>query len=209
MRKAQSWFFIIGLFLPILANAAPPECKDYLFLKRGFYMNDYKICQESLKQCPLNGDMPDLACIDAIAKNNRACHQLDKLSKVINGNPSTLSAVSAGRFAIIDQILPADGQHSFYIISPRGCLVETNIDPRELDRSLLRKYRRKDLMTVNWESPKRHINTDGSQSFTALLKITDTCVACEVIGWAKIRFDFDKKGELIQTELESFRSDKT
>jgi hypothetical protein len=196
--------------LPVLSAASSPvQCKNYGFLKQGFHLNDYTNCQSLIHQCPKQGLLPDQACVKQVIEKHQSCYQLKALSAAINGDPATISAEPMAKFTIIDQVFIADGQHSYYLISPQGCLVNTNIDPRVLSPSLKKQYKNTEFMHVNWDKPTSQNHPNGSQSFIATLKVTDTCLACKVIGWAKIRFDFAKNGILIKTSLESFRKGST
>ena len=45
---------------------------------------------------------------------------------------------------------------------------------------------------------------DGTRVFTVVLQVKNTCVACAVLGTAKVKISFDKDGKFISTKLDSF-----
>lgn len=191
--------------LPIFATAGSNQtCKSYSFLKHGLNLNDVEHCQYHLKSCPKTGPVLDQACVKQIIKNDQACRQLNKLSDVLNADIATLTFEKFEQFILVDQVFPADGQHNYYIITPRGCLTNTKIDPRQLSSALKKQYKNTIFMIVNWGKPKFQVNPNGTVSFSVLLKVTKNCLACESIGWVKVRYDFAKNGKLIKTNLLSF-----
>lgn len=200
---------LLILFLSVLsfsANADQPTCQQYSFLKNGFNINDYKICRALIRKCPLDGVLPEKSCVNHVILNNRLCGQFRALSKVLKMPVTVINAKKKNNFTIVNVTYIADGQHQYYLISPTGCMVDTKIDPRKLDNQLNEKYKKTDFMIVNWREPSYQMGTDDSKNFLVPLRITDTCLACKVIGFATIKFKFDKEGNFLGASLDKFKS---
>jgi hypothetical protein len=192
---------------PALASAGPAkQCVNYAFLKNGFNMQAYAVCDAQLKKCPNeHGIIRAEACVKKVAEATPDCQQLIKLSQKVDGTLGLLKAEAAGKkFVIITQQYPADGQHSYYIISPLGYLVTTNIDPRSIDSDLKKRYSTADFYTKTYGDIETGTASNGAPDFTVPLQITKTCSACEVIGLAKIQFNFSVKGKPKKSKLVSF-----
>lgn len=197
------------LFLPLafpamLRAGIASQCKYPDFLSSGFNINNYNQCYKLISQCPSNGLLRDKTCVDKIVSTIPVCQQFGKLAQERKIPANQISAKQMGNFTIINVTFPADGQNSYYIISPNGCFINTNIDPRKLDKSLNENYQKTNFMIVNWGEPSYQRNTDGTQTIRVTLKITDTCIACPLIGYAVINFDFDDYGKLLNQNLVSF-----
>ncbi|MBA3660411.1 MAG: hypothetical protein H0W64_01670 [Gammaproteobacteria bacterium] len=197
------WCFIMTIIISIGSSYASPvlECKSYPFLKPAFSETNYRNCKQLLQSCPLSGPYPSTACIQQIAKNNRSCNQLSQLAKVLHATPATLSMERIGNFALIDQVFIADGQHSYYILTPKNCLINTKIDPRNLSAALKEDYKNFPFVITNWDKPKIVKTGDQITNIIATLKITKTCIACELVGYAQIHYEFDEAGKLINVNL--------
>ncbi len=203
MSMLRTLVFILCLF-PILAYTAPMRCVEHAFLKNGFSMNDYNQCRALMNKCPASGALPDISCVDKVAAENKVCSQLHQLAQVTNGVLDLIVIEKNDQLLLVDQHFPADGQQHYYIISPKHCIVDTQIDPRDLSQALKNKYQKMELMLVNWEKPVLQTHNDGSQTINSKLKVTDTCLACKIVGYAQLKFDFDKKGVLTKISLEKF-----
>lgn len=204
MTKCRVVIWIaVFLLLPLfaIANVNFP-CKKLSFLKNGLDLADLNKCHNLLKNCPANGPFPNQNCVKQIVARNPICYQLNQLSKYLNGSPSTISASPINRYTLIDQFFPADGQNSYYVITPQNCLINTKIDPRNLDPKLRKAYKNTPFIIVNFQKPNFVRRSNGRERMFATLKITKTCLACEVIGYARIQFDFDNKGRLVNITLD-------
>jgi len=180
------------------------ECKPLPFMQTGFNMANYQLCQSLVSQCPKQGPVLNQACVDEAFKKNKACEQLKNLTETLHGNVSSISVEQLGKLALIENTFVADGQHNYYVLSSDACLIDTNTDPFNLNPALKEQYKHMELVFVNWSKPTFQSQPNGTQSVTSLLKVTKNCRACEIIGWAKIRFDFNKAGKYINTKLLSF-----
>lgn len=197
------------LLLPILSIAAVHQqyCKPYAFLKNGLNVKHFNQCKALFKQCPSTGPFWDYKCINKILKNNAICRQYKGLSDVLDN--IYLTAKQYSNLVVISQLFIADGQSFYYIISPLGCMVETAIGPRRLDKSLAEKYRKiylniRDIGEPDYKRCKRK----GQQVFTISYEISDTCLACDLIATAKEQYIFSKTGKLLRVSLKSFTPDK-
>jgi hypothetical protein len=203
--SCKLWVFII-LLLPMLPAAANNiQCMHLPFLAQGFNFSNYKHCQTLIHQCPASGPLPDSSCAEKVSKKNRVCKQTRELSKKIGMPITVLEAKQLANFIIVTVYFLADGQEQSYIITPQSCLIDTNIDPRKFSKDFAKKYRNTSFFIVNWGKPHYQIHSNGTQSFRVLLRLTNTCLACSVIGFAEVRFNFAKDGKLIGIALESFK----
>lgn len=203
--------FIALLFLfvsPTLLFAENlPDCKFPAYLTKGFDLNRYKQCDRLTKQCPGDGILHERKCVDGVVKRNTSCDQFAKLVADLNIPANQVTAASLAEFTVITITFPADGQFSYYLISPNGCLLNTKLDPRTLDSNLNAKYQNTSFMITHWGEPQYQSNPDGTPSITTILRVTESCIACPLIGYAKIKFDFDKHGNLVRKSLVSFNQD--
>lgn len=204
LRRSFQKFCFSLLFFPILAMADINTGRNYYpFLAQGFNITNYQKCMRLTWQCPLQGNFPDESCIMQIMHANKVCEQLEKLSQML---PFTPTAKQVKGFTVLDLFYIGDGQHAYYIIS-KGSLINTTIDPRTLNKVLAKKYKKVSFFIVNWAEPKYHVNPDGSQRFTVILRINKDCLACSVIGWATLAFNFTKEGHFLGAKLKDFKLD--
>ena len=195
--------FIIALFLPLLAMAK--TSKQYSFLEHGFNIPNYKLCLALLHHnCPTHGMLPQNSCVNQVLAKQQTCAQFRKLA-TLAGMPAAAVHVSPlGKFALLRIAFLADGQNWYQIITPNGHLINTQVDPRTLSKSLAKKYQKTHFMILNWNEPKYRIYKNGNQTITAELKIKNSCVACPVIGTATIEFNFSKDSLLQKTSLAKY-----
>lgn len=185
-----------------------PDCKFPPYLAKGFDTNSYSQCDKFIKQCPGSGVLHEKSCVEGITKKYKSCAQFRKLVTELHLPANQVTVTSLGEFSVVTLTFPADGQFSYYIISPNGCLLDTKIDPRKLDSNLNSQFQNKSFMMTYAGEPQYQTNSDGTPSIAVVLRITDTCIACPLIGYAKIKFDFDKNGNLTKTSLVSFDKNK-
>lgn len=202
------WFAVLLMLFPLFAAAADSTaiCNKPSFLKPGFNLNDYNLCKQHISsECPNKGMFPDETCVSKVLKENSVCKQLNMLAQTINMPPSAVNAKAVANFTLIDAAFTADGQHQYYIISRDGCLVNTLVDPRNLDKALAKRYQKNSFVIVTWKEPTYQRLANGEQIFTAIFKVTDGCIACSIVGWAKVEFHFSKNDALTKTVLVSFK----
>lgn len=179
-----------------LLSVAVPNVTYHSFLMNGFNHVDAVNCTNLINACPSEHHIRDEFCVKNVLNNHPFCKQLQKLSQVLNASASQLSVKQERVFSLVDVSYPADAHHRYYIITPRGYLVDTVIDPRKLNKLLQQKYKSANFLISNEEVPYYESNLDGSHQFSAILKINDTCMACKELGRAKVDFNFDRQGKL-------------
>jgi hypothetical protein len=194
---------VLLCLLPLVAHAAP-TCQYHDFLKNGIRQQDYKQCQALIQLCTEKGLSFDASCVKQTVANNDVCYQLDQIGQLTDGGVPFIVVEPQGQFALIDQIFPADGKDHYYIVSPQGCIVDTHMDPREFTKFLAKKFEKADFLLMNEGKPLIKNHSDGGVSFTTILKVTETCVACKVIGWARIEVTFAPNGKMTSTRLLNF-----
>jgi hypothetical protein len=201
--KLKLLALLLAPALSIAGNAS--HSVNYAFLKNGFNMQAYQTCNAELQKCPIEHGFPTDACAKKAVKNTSDCKQLNMLTEKLHGILGLVTATAADKFAIITQQFPADGQEEHYIISPLGYLVKTNIDPRSIDASLAQRYKDAEFFTKTDGNVEADMATDGEAHFTVPLRITKACAACEVLGVAKVQFNFTRMGKPMKTRLVSFQ----
>lgn len=198
---------ILGLSILTMQANFIPACKPLPFLNSGFDLKKYKACTTLMNQCPAAGALPSPSCAKEISKEP-ACQQLNKLAQAVNADLNQISTKQDGPFTLVDIYFPADGQNHYYIVTPQHCLIDTVVDLKKLNQKLAQQYPKTAFMTLNWDEPRYRIESDGTHNFYAHLVVTDTCVACKVLGYAKLKFNFAKQGNLIGVHLLEFSDHK-
>lgn len=189
-------------FFSVMAKAdIPPHGQYYSFLNQGFNIHNYQQCNKLMQSCPVD-IFPDARCLKKVLQTHSVCRQLAQLTDVLDTPFITVKQIA--NFSLITENFPADGQSSYTILS-KGYLINTNIDPRELDVSLAKKYKTTSFFIVNWDEPKYQKNKDESQSFLAKIKITKACLACSSIAFATIEFKFNQSGDYLGPQLKNFQ----
>ncbi|MES2998614.1 MAG: hypothetical protein V4700_04755 [Pseudomonadota bacterium] len=206
MLRFKKICFLLLLFSALAKADINTKNNYYPFLAQGFNISHYQKCQSLIRQCPSEGIFPIPSCVKRVVNENKACWQFAKLLKIVDASPTTLSAKQVKEFTILDLLYTADGQHEYYILS-KGNLWNTNIDPRSLSKVIAKQYKQASFFIVNWGEPKYHTNPDGSQRFTAVFRITDGCLACPVIAWPVLTFNFTKEGRFLGARLKNFKLD--
>lgn len=201
----QGWFLGVLLLMPLGGEGAVTmNCTNHLFLQGGFRIQDYKQCKQAIEGCPIQGVIPEQSCVKRILNARDECKQFAATADVLKMPASAISAKQFDAFTVIDEIFYADGQHQYYIITPQGCMVNTNIDPRSVDTEFANKYNNMELMTVNSNPPSYQANPDGSHEFIVQLRMTAGCLACQLIGDAAVKYVFPRQSTQYQVSLEKF-----
>ena len=182
---------------PIVCSPLPKEAKS-------FNINNYNACIARIDQCPKTGPYYDHNCITKTVEKNTSCQSASSIAKAVSASITQLGFAPVDAYQIVMVAYPADGQEKSYILSPKGCLVDTVIDPRKLNPDLKKRYLGKELIVVNAQLPIGKKQDDGSETFTVLLRVTVDCVACSTLGWANVSFEFDPQGDLVNTRLIHF-----
>lgn len=177
------------------------SCTRHPFLKQGFNIAQYGQCRKLIQQCSLNGMVVDESCIKKKSRANSVCKQLNQLSELVQMPIISITAQKIADFIVIDKKFSADGQDQYYLISPSGCMLDTQIDPRKLDSALASRYKNVDFIFVNVEEPRYKSGANDSHNFLLSFEIAQNCLACERIGRFTINFNFDQAGKLRKVSL--------
>lgn len=181
-----------------------PGSHHYSFLAHGLNLNNYQLCLAKIQDCPLDQQFRNEKCVNRVLKSHHFCNQLRQLAHAINVSASQLSIRVMGPFKILQINFPADGQDQYYILTPTGYLINTLVDPRKLNQALKNEFKDSNFLILNTREPQYQVNANGSHTFTSILRIADTCLACKTIGMATIKFNFNKANRLENIKLEKF-----
>lgn len=203
MKTIVKLLTLILILFPLIGETKP-NIKYHSFLKNGFNNIDGTHCLNLITACPIEHNFPNEICVKNVLNNHPYCDQLQKLSQILKVSASQLTVLPEGFFSLVNVIYPADGQHRYYIITPRGYLVDTVIDPRSLNKYLQQKYKKADFLISNEDTPYYEKELNGNHQFSAILKINESCLACKIIGRAKVDFNFDPQGKLVSIILVGF-----
>jgi hypothetical protein len=172
-------------------------------LKNGINYSDYQQCKTSLNTCPKHGAFIDDNCLKE--KSQQAfCQQLVDVAKQLETSAEMLSFDKQENFTILHVTYPADGGNQYYLLSPKNCLINTLVDPRDLDASVKTKYAKKDFYLEVIDEPKFSTIANSNKQFTISVEARDQCRACKVIGTGNVAFTFTGNGEWVSTKLLSF-----
>lgn len=207
-RLVGKSLLLILLLFPIIIYAKTSLCMDHRFLQKGFSLKHYTECKTLIGTCPNNGPLPGIHCVKIITAKNKVCSELNNLANQLQTDPSLLTAKQYNNLILIDQFFPGDGQHQYHIITPQSCLIDTHIDPRTLSVAVRKKTHGMNFLIVNWGAPTYKMNADGTQAFDIKLRISDNCLACELIGWAEITLNFDKLGNMSRIDFDKLSHDE-
>lgn len=197
------------LFMPILSillisqASASPHCQPYRFLKPNFDINNMQACKDKLNSCPKTGPVLDAQCVKKTAQQFAQCEQTVKLAKQLKSSPEDLTAEKSGNFIILTQRFIADGKQSYYIISPKHCILDLSIQLKNIDNKIAHNYKAVTLLTIPTDKPVMETDTN-TVNFSANYKVTKDCLACEQIGDAQVRFTFLPTGEFKSLKLINF-----
>lgn len=195
--------------LYVSSSFAALECKPYPFLKDGFNMQAYQHCKSQFKTCHSKAGVPNLKCVDEKIKQTPACQQLSALSSALDASPATISANSIdGGYTIINQNFIADGQNNYYIVSPQACMLNTIVDPRTLHPQLQTQFENFNFVITNTSMPIAVTPNATAKEFIVTLKVAKGCLACETLGYAIIKYTFDRDGHFKSSFLKSFTEEK-
>jgi len=188
-------FITMLLICPQLALAKPMTySQHHSFLKNGVNFPHYRKCKLLLHKCPVDGRFPKASCTNRVLLNNKVCTQYQLLLRLLAMPASTVRLQKIANLVLLKISFPADGQDRYKLITPQGNVINTNIDPRKLDKALAIKYNGVSFLLVNERKPSYIRHHDGTQSVTVVFDVNNTCLACETIGVAKIQFRFHKDG---------------
>lgn len=174
-------------------------CKFPAGLTPGISMKFYQLCAKKINSCPKAGAFLNKDCVKKIMSTTAACTQLQKIADHVQVSPEMLKLKQYGSYKVLTLNFAADGGHSYYIVTPQGCFVNTNVDPRSLNAQLKQKYADFEFFT---EANPPVYKKNGR--FISVIEVKKTCRACEKIGNAKVLFDFSKNGTKLDASLIKF-----
>lgn len=193
-------------FSAFAINKNNGNCNFIHGLSSALNMQNYQQCSDKINSCPkVNKLTFDKACVSKVIRTEKACQQLDKIAHYLAVSPDQIVAQKKGNMVLLDISFSADGGQQYYILSPNGCLIATNVDPRKLRKDLMKQYAQSDFYIDNHGEP-RYTNDNGIQRFTADIDAKKQCRACEVVATAEINFDFNKNGTWVKTSVSQFQA---
>lgn len=197
---------ILTLFSSINALAADNlgECTYPKGLKNGLNMASYESCVAKINSCPKNGPYLDGSCAQQTAEKEATCKELNQLAEQMSASPELVHVKNVAGFSVIDMSFPADNGHQYAILSPKGCFIDTVIDPRDMSETVQSEFAKNDFYLEAKDAPHYLAKEDGSKQFTIDILAKNQCRACEVIGTATFAFNFSKNGTWSKTELVLF-----
>lgn len=102
-----------------------------------FSVNDYQVCKQHLAQCPKVGPgYIDPQCENHISHNS-SCKQLNLLAGAIQSSIDQIAVTQHGPTFLIKVLFPADGQLQYYIINPKGQIIDVNRLPHQKPGSIV------------------------------------------------------------------------
>jgi len=212
MLKHKMLLLAVLLGVSVNVNATPAskntgKCQFIRGLTMGLNTKTYQECSDKLNACPKNNQLTfSNECVSKTIRQEKSCQQLDKLAKFIRVSPGQITATPKGNMSLIDVYFSADGGHLYYILSPKGCLISTNVDPRDISQSVKKQFAQADFYIDAHGEPTYSTQNNGVQRFTAAIDAKKQCRACPVVATAEINFDFAKNGTWLKTTLGQFES---
>lgn len=194
MRRLTSLLMILSTAIAA-AHAASDMCVYPKGVVNGFDFAAYERCTAAIQRCPAGHIFRDEKCAAKKLKHT-ACKQLAGLAKHLDVDAQMISVEKTAKYATIKISFPADGGESFYILSPRGCLVDTNINPGKFDAAFKHQFASKDLYTEVVSAPVYSALPKAGKRFTVSIEGRDQCRACAVLVKTDVAFDFSKKDKL-------------
>lgn len=192
-------FTILVFFAASIDNAAQSECQHQL--TKPFDAKSFQACQQLIKSCITTGPLPDQTCAANQIKQHSICQQSDELASLLDVDVSQLKLTKiVQQFVLVKSTYPADGAETYSIITPKRCVINTVIEPRDIDKSFMPKYKKEDFYTENKGEPTITTNK-MNVIFSVPLVMHKQCRACEIIAKPTIVFKFTEQGNLISTRL--------
>ncbi|EKD72286.1 MAG: hypothetical protein ACD_45C00716G0003 [uncultured bacterium] len=207
--RTIKWFISLLILLPTISTASIP-CKTLPSISKGFNFIHYQQCYRLLHRCPTQPNNPllDETCVTNIIKKNQFCTQLRDLSRLLETDPDYITVhMYTRKFAIMSVLSPADGDETYYILTPQNCVMQTIIDPQNLDVSLKKRYKNKKsyFYTQSNGKPKLQINANGNITIRVPIKVTKECRACSTLLEGMIQYNFTKEGTLIKASVQNIK----
>lgn len=183
----------------------PSYLHKYDFLSTGFDMKSYQQCKTLIaNSCPSKSPIPD--CAKELVKK-QSCLQLNQLSKAISSEMPFISVMKTqGKVLLVSQSFIADGQTEYSIITSTNQLLDTNINPLELDASLKQKYQKTSLLPVHSGEPKIKFSKSKHQQIIIFpMKAHENCLACKIAMSYDLQFTFNQEGKFNSVSIRNIQ----
>tara|TARA_R110000868_G_scaffold6389_7_gene36465 strand:- start:966 stop:1604 length:639 start_codon:yes stop_codon:yes gene_type:complete len=191
-------------FMKAVSAGETNLCEYHHALKHGFDMTAYRHCETAIKSCPSAGLFLDKKCVSA-QLSKQFCQQLSSLAEILKVDAEMILIKSTDHYAMISVHYPADGALQYYLLSPKGCLLNTSLDPSTVDNTFKHHYAKHDLYIEANKPPSYEVLPDGQKRFIVNIEGRDSCRACAVVVTAKLGFNFNTSDELDKVSLISYR----
>ena len=194
---------IITITISLLLLSSPIyACQKVL--NSMFNLSGFKQCQSLVSRCPSQGPLPNKECESKILETRKVCQQGRALVHALMSRTTLLSMTNFDPYYLVAQYYIGDGKTGYSILTPKGCLVSTLVNPKKVSTSLAKQYRNTSFGIMNLGKPSLKHEPNEPLIFSVPLRITDTCLACRVIGDAVLNFEFTEQGKLAKITLASF-----
>lgn len=122
-----------------------------------------------------------------------ACVDLISLAGVLNTDSRLLQVTPITQnVMLVQKHYPADGQNQYYLLQSNGKLIDTIIDPRDVNSMLKGMY--VDYAFMVTSNGKLTIKKQKAKTLVIVpLRITRACIACELIANASLMFTIPGK----------------
>jgi hypothetical protein len=168
-------------------------------LNKPINMKEFQQCHEKLNQCAMGTPMPTLACVKKAMPKIKACKQTAALAKALRVNPAMLDLKSVKKYSVIKVNYIADGQQQYYLLTPKGKLIDPVADVKTL-----KQYKGKQVLVAGAGAPTSTSTTKGmSFSFPVVLK--EGCMACRTIAKLNSIVTFDVNGKAISSTIQKLK----
>jgi len=206
--KISFYFFILFFNFFELTIAADDLSEKLSFWNKGMDYKAYIKCKKRLDSCPGEGLIKDQTCISKKTNTYASCKQLVKIADWLDVSANLVEIKRFKNLTLLKANYVADGQTISYIVTPDGTIYNSTIDIRKINKMLQKKYKSDDFFISSWGDWKTSIDKNKECHLSILQKITNTCLACPVLLWAKLSYVFDSDGKLLHTNALQVKAQK-
>ena len=174
-------------------------------LQLGWDISAFEQCDQAIHRCPLTGMYLDEKCMHEKLKQ-KSCTQLSALTKLLDLKADMFTAKKVKDFTQITVNYPGDGGIQYYLLSSKGCLLDTSVNPSNINKKFKKEFAKVDLLNeVNGE-PVYSVLPGSGKRFTVKIDGHRQCRACEIVVKATVAFDFTKDNVWKRATLLGFAS---
>lgn len=157
------------------------------FLSSGFDQLAAQTCEQHLFVCRRQSPENQPVCMHRVVHQYTSCKQLIALSEYLQVTPLQLKSVPFGKLISLSVTYPADGQISYYLITPKGALINTAMNPRtlplaDLPVELQQDSHPKQWLLFNHGKPCFYQFSGNLYEIFYPVRISQNCRACERIA---------------------------